>query len=165
MGELSDRFGSLMARMAKTDADLFRTLGEQNTAVRSMVEDLTTAEEARSATGALAPQSLLPQEQCELKALKARFPRAADAQAWAEQQLGPAPKKATWAVLEQTFRSGAWPVKAISSRPAKATTVSSQELDERLSALEQRLMTRLDALESLIRGQSAPKVIASGQPE
>jgi hypothetical protein len=156
MGELSDRFGALMARMAKTDAELFRTLGEQNSAVRSMVEDLTTAEESRSATGALAPQSLLPEEECQLKALKARFPRAADAQAWAEQQLGPAPRKATWAVLEQTFRTGAWPVKASSSRAAKATGVTSQDLDDRLAALEQRLMTRLDALEILIQGQGAP---------
>ncbi|MCS5693558.1 hypothetical protein NZK33_16445 [Cyanobium sp. FGCU-6] len=142
--------------MAKTDAELFRTLGEQNSAVRSMVEDLTTAEESRSATGALAPQSLLPEEECQLKALKARFPRAADAQAWAEQQLGPAPRKATWAVLEQTFRTGAWPVKASSSRAAKATGVTSQDLDDRLAALEQRLMTRLDALEILIQGQGAP---------
>jgi hypothetical protein len=28
MGELSDRFADLMARMAKSDADLFRTIGE-----------------------------------------------------------------------------------------------------------------------------------------
>ena len=39
MGELSDRFGELMARMAKGDAELFRTVGEQNAAIRQLVEE------------------------------------------------------------------------------------------------------------------------------
>jgi len=46
MGELSDRFADLMARMAKSDADLFRTIGEQNASVRQMVDDLAPTEEA-----------------------------------------------------------------------------------------------------------------------
>ena len=32
MGELSDRFAELMARMAKTDAELFRTIWQQGPA-------------------------------------------------------------------------------------------------------------------------------------
>ena len=41
MAELSERFAELMARLSKSDAELFRTLGEQNASVRQMVEDLT----------------------------------------------------------------------------------------------------------------------------
>ncbi|MEN9495947.1 MAG: hypothetical protein EBR33_04030 [Synechococcaceae bacterium WB4_1_0192] len=156
MAELSDRFAELMARMARTDADLFRTLGEQNASVRELVDALTpTAADPcpesapQSAAAALGPASLLPLPDCSLPALKARFPRAADAQAWAEQRLGPAPKKATWAVLVQTFQSGAWPVSAPKA-PPRATALTVAQLDQRLEAMEQRLNQRLSRLEELL---------------
>ena len=128
MAELSERFAELMARLAKSDAELFRTLGEQNASVRQLVDDLTVAA-APTADGstessqapALAAQTLLPPAECTLAALKTRFRRIADAQAWAEERLGPAPKKPTWAVLEHTFRSGVWPV-AASKRSASSTS-------------------------------------------
>lgn len=151
MGELSNRFADLMARMAKSDADLFRTLGEQNASVRQLVDDLTTAPgqpPSPPAAVALAAASLLPPEECALPALKARFRRIADAQAWLEERLGPPPKKPTWAVLEQTFRSGAWPV--ASKGTAKASALTSVELDQRLEAMEQRLHQRLGHLEELL---------------
>lgn len=151
MGELSDRFADLMARMAKSDADLFRTLGEQNASVRQLVDDLTTAPDqppSPPAAVALAAASLLPPEECALPALKARFRRIADAQAWLEERLGPPPKKPSWAVLEQTFRSGAWPV--ASKGTAKASALTTVELDQRLEAMEQRLQQRLGRLEDLL---------------
>ena len=151
MGELSDRFADLMARMAKSDADLFRTLGEQNASVRQLVDDLTTTPDqppSPAAAVALAAASLLPPEECALPALKARFRRIADAQAWLEERLGPPPKKPSWAVLEQTFRSGAWPV--ASKGTAKASALTTVELDQRLEAMEQRLQQRLGHLEELL---------------
>ena len=99
MAELSERFAELMARLAKSDAELFRTLGEQNASVRSMVEELTVPAAAAPASGsdqppppALQPQALLPLADCELPKLKARFRRIPDAQAWLEERLGPAPQ-------------------------------------------------------------------------
>lgn len=152
MGELSERFAELMARMAKSDADLFRTLGEQNASVRQMVDDLTTISDQpqrhAAAAAALTAASLLPPEQCTLAALKARFRLAADAQAWAETHLGPAPKKPTWAVLEQTFRSGAWP--SGGKGQAKGGAITAAQLDQRLDAMEQRLHERLNNLELLL---------------
>ena len=145
MGELSDRFADLMARMAKSDADLFRTLGEQNASVRQLVDDLTTGPDQSPSPAAA---SLLPPEECALPALKARFRRIADAQAWLEERLGPPPKKPSWAVLEQTFRSGAWPV--ASKGAAKASALTTVELDQRLEAMEQRLHQRLGHLEELL---------------
>ena len=151
MGEFSDRFADLMARMARSDADLFRTLGEQNASVRQLVDDLTTAPDqppSPPAAVALAAASLLPPEECALPALKARFRRIAEAQAWLEERLGPPPKKPSWAVLEQTFRSGAWPV--ASKGTAKASALTTVELDQRLEAMEQRLQHRLGHLEELL---------------
>lgn len=151
MGELSDRFADLMARMARSDADLFRTLGEQNASVRQLVDDLTTAPDQPMpppAAVALAAASLLPPEECALPALKARFRRIADAQAWLEERLGPPPKKPSWAVLEQTFRSGTWPV--ASKGTARASALTTVELDQRLDAMEQRLQQRLGHLEDLL---------------
>jgi hypothetical protein len=88
MGDLSDRFGALMARMAKGDAELFRTVGEQNAAIRELVEELAPAPPAEAlAALQAAPQSLLPPEQCQPKALKARFATAA-----AEVQVPPTRK-------------------------------------------------------------------------
>ena len=152
MGELSDRFADLMARMAKSDADLFRTIGEQNASVRQMVDDIVPAAEDIStapANAALAPAALLPPEDCNPKALKVRFGKAADAQSWIESQIGKAPKKATWLVIEQTCRSGSWP--AVAKRAAaSAKGVSAEHLEERLSAMEASLSQRFDRLERLL---------------
>ena len=151
MGELSDRFADLMARMARSDADLFRTLGEQNASVRQLVDDLTAAPDQPMpppAAVALAAAYLLPPEECALPALKARFRRIADAQAWLEERLGPPPKKPSWTVLEQTFRSGTWPV--ASKGTARASALTTVELDQRLDAMEQRLQQRLGQLEELL---------------
>ena len=159
MAELSARFAELMARLSKSDAELFRTLGEQNASVRQMVEDLTGPAAAvaginQPLTPALAPQALLAPEACSLPALKARFRRVADAQAWAEERLGPAPKKPTWAELEQTFRTGAWPVKA-SKRGASGAGLQASQLEQRLlqrmDLMEQRCLQRIEGLEQLIR--------------
>ena len=152
MGELSDRFADLMARMAKSDADLFRTIGEQNASVRQMVDDLAPAPEGiatEPTNAALAPAALLPPEDCNPKALKARFGKVADAQDWIESQIGKAPKKATWLVIEQTCRSGSWP--AVAKRAAASPKgVSTEQLEERLSALETSLSRRFDRLERLL---------------
>lgn len=159
MAELSERFAELMARLSKSDAELFRTLGEQNASVRQMVEDLTGPAAAAAgtdapATAALAPQALLAPEACSLPALKARFRRVADAQAWAEERLGPAPKKPTWAELEQTFCTGAWPVKT-SKRGASGVGLQAAQLEQRLlqrmDLMEQRCLHRIEDLEQLIR--------------
>ena len=162
MAELSERFAELMARLSKSDAELFRTLGQQNASVRQMVEDLTVpataADRSQSPQAALAPQALLVQKDCALPALKARFRRVADAQAWAEERLGPAPKKPTWAELEQTFRAGAWPVKARRGAGGSAVVRDAQleqRLVQRLELLEQRAMQRIDGLEALIRALPA----------
>lgn len=146
MGELSDRFAELMARLAKSDADLFRTIGAQNASVRQLVDDLAPA----SAAAALNPAAgLLPPDACDLKALKARFGKLPEAQAWLEEQIGPAPKKPTWAVIVQTCRTGSWPVSATgrASAPKGLTNVA---LEERLTALERRLEQRFDRLEGLL---------------
>lgn len=156
MADLSDRFAELMARLARSDADLFRTLGEQNASVHELMDALSTTAADRGpqpgeqpVVAVLGAGSLLPLPDCSLPALKARFSRAADAQAWAEQRLGPAPKKATWAVLEQTFQSGAWPVSAPKSQP-RAAMLTAAQLDQRLAAMEQRLNQRLGRLEELL---------------
>ena len=159
MAELSERFAELMARLSKSDADLFRTLGEQNASVRQMVEHLTGPAAAAAATdapatAALEPQALLAPKACSMSALKARFRRVADAQAWAEERLGPAPRKPTWAELEQTFRTGAWPVKT--RRGAGGTAAvrdaqSEQRLLQRIDLMEQRCLQRIEDFEQLIR--------------
>ena len=51
MGELSDRFAELMARMAKSDADLYRTIGEQNASVRKLVDEIVPTEEENTTSG------------------------------------------------------------------------------------------------------------------
>ncbi|MEB3259193.1 MAG: hypothetical protein VKP63_01035 [Cyanobacteriota bacterium] len=165
MGELSDRFAALMARLAKSDAELFRTVGEQNAAVRGLVDDLTAAVDGSSealastplspAPAALAPAGLLSPEACELPALKARFGKVAVARAWLEGQIGPAPKTPTWAVIAQTCRTGAWP-EAPRRRATPPDALSTVALDARLTALEQRLGGLLDQrfsrLEHLLAG-------------
>ena len=159
MAELSERFAELMARLSKSDAELFRTLGEQNASVRQMVDELTGPAAAAAGmnqqpTAALGPQALLAPEACSLPALKARFLRVAAAQTWAEERLGPAPKKPTWAELEQTFRTGAWPVKT-GNRGASGARLQTAQLEQRLlqrmDLMEQRCLQRIEGLEQLIR--------------
>ena len=151
MGELSDRFAELMARMAKSDADLYRTIGEQNASVRQMVDDLVPPDDATTAPAkaALATSSLLPAEECALPALKKRFGKVAEAQAWIEEQIGKAPKKPTWAVIEATCQSGSWPVKAVSSK-TRPKAITEEVLRAQLQSLEQRLEQRLDRLEAML---------------
>jgi len=152
MGELSDRFAELMARMAKTDAELFRTISEQNTSIRQMVDDLAPANEEHGVggrTAALTPAALLPPEQCDQKALRFRFGKVIEAQNWVESQIGKAPKKATWLVIEQTCRTGAWPVTGVKASAA-SKGITTEQLDQRLRALETALTHRFDRLEQLL---------------
>ncbi len=149
MGELSDRFGELMARMAKGDADLFRTVGDQNAAIRQLVEEMAPAE----AIGALggSPQPLLPKDQCHPAALKARFRTAAAAHAHLEAALGPAPtKKKTWDHLSSVFANGAWPAPARSLPVTGAGRGGVSE--EALAQTEARLLRRIDQLEERVIG-------------
>jgi hypothetical protein len=157
MGDLSDRFGALMARMAKGDAELFRTVGEQNAAIRELVEELAPALPAETNTAAAlqaAPQPLLPPEQCHPKALKARFTTAAAAHAHLETILGAAPtKKKTWDYLGSVFASGTWPAPAkalarsAAGRGGGAGAGSGAGSEEALAQLETRLLQRIDQLE------------------
>jgi hypothetical protein len=83
----------------------------------------------------------------------------ADAQTWAEERLGPAPKKPTWAELEQTFRTGAWPVKT-GKRGASGAGLQAAQLEQRLlqrmDLMEQRCLQRIEGLEQLIRSLLVP---------
>ncbi|MCP9834980.1 MULTISPECIES: hypothetical protein [unclassified Cyanobium] len=149
MGELSDRFGELMARMAKGDADLFRTVGQQNAAIRQLVEEMAPAEAIAALSES--PQPLLPKDQCHPAALKARFRTAAAAHAHLEAALGPAPtKKKTWDHLSSVFANGAWPVPARSLARSGGGHVGISE--EALGQLEARLMRRIDQLEERVIG-------------
>ncbi|WP_259729619.1 MULTISPECIES: hypothetical protein [Synechococcales] len=138
--------------MAKGDAELFRTVGEQNAAIRQLVEEVAPAgsngsNEAAALQGS--PQSLLPQEQCTQAALKARFGSAAAAHAHLETVLGPAPtKKKTWEHLSTVFESGAWPAPARAlARPEAGRGGVSEEA---LAQLETRLLRRIDQLEDRV---------------
>ena len=165
MGELSDRFGDLMARMAKGDAELFRAVGEQNAAIRQLVEEVATAGPAQALEAAAlnaGPQPLLPADQCTQTALKTRFGSAAAAHAYLEVALGPAPtKKKTWLHLSTVFETGAWPTQA----RALARSVSSRSgvSEEALSQLEIRLLRRIDELED--RLIASVKELVQGKPE
>jgi hypothetical protein len=165
MGELSDRFTDLMARLAKTDADLFRTIAAQNASVRHLVEEFAPADPAGPSSSVILPSSpptpalasagLLPAEDCELKALKVRFGKVAAARAWLEDRIGPPPKHPTWDVIAQTCRTGSGPAPAgRGSAPSKGLTAP--VLEERLNALERRLELRFDRLERLLVGILTP---------
>ena len=155
MGDLSNRFGALMARMAKGDAELFRTVGEQNAAIRELVEEVAPALPAETKTAAAlqaAAEPLLPPEQCHQKALKARFGSAAAALTHLETILGPAPsKKKTWDYLCSVFASGSWPAPAQAlTRPAAGRgggAGAGARGEEALAQLETRLLQRIDQLE------------------
>jgi hypothetical protein len=149
MGDLSDRFGELMARMAKGDAELFRTVGEQNAAIRELVEEVAPAIPSGTLTAAAlnpASQPLLPLEQCQPKALKARFGTAAAAHAHLETILGPSPtKKKTWDHLSSVFANGVWP--AAAQTLTRSTASRSGGSEPALALLESRLLQRIDQLE------------------
>jgi hypothetical protein len=165
MADLSRRFAELMARMARTDADLFRTLGEQNAAVRQMVDDVlpgeggdpvpsqpgqssaTTLASQTAGTPALTPSPLLPIEECSLARLKARFRTLPPARAFLEEKLGPPPAgsgRISWALVEKAFSSGSWPAGKVSSAgraggSAAALAATERRLGERFDRMERRL--------------------------
>jgi hypothetical protein len=151
MADLSRRFAELMARMARTDADLFRTLGEQNAAVRRMVDEVLPSDGAKPAPTAdppaLAPSPLLPIEECSLARLKARFRTLPPARAFLEEKLGPPPAgsgRISWALVEKAFSSGSWPAGKVSSAgraggSAAALAATERHLGERFDRVEHRL--------------------------
>ena len=152
MGELSDRFADLMARMAKSDAELFRTIGQQNKSIRQLVDVFSPTDEGNGASNhqdALNSAGLIPLDQCGQKALKIRFGKVAEAQAWVESQIGKAPKKPTWLMIEQACRNGDWPEtgsKALSASKG----ITAEVLDQRLTLLETAVTHRFDRLEQLL---------------
>ena len=148
MADLSRRFAELMARMARTDADLFRTLGEQNAAVRRMVEEVLPSDGAEPAptadAPALTPSPLLPIEECSQARLRARFRTLPPARAFLEEKLGPLPAgigRVTWAVVEKAFCSGSWPAGKVSGAGKAGGSAAA------LAAMEQRLGERFDHME------------------
>ena len=167
MSDLSKRFEELMARMARTDAKLFRTIGEQNAALHGIAQDMgpdavpaasMDQEDKPSMMATLAAASLLPREECDLKQLKKRFRTVALAQAFLEERLGAPPKgirRLTWALVEQTVTTGHWPAgKSSGSRDGRsgssgAMAAMEQRLQRRLECMEQRL-ERLERLELLL---------------
>ncbi len=78
-----------------------------------------------------------------------RFGKVAEAKAWIESQIGPAPKKPTWAVIVQTYQSGTWPVKATTSC-SRSKALSETKFEERLTSLETKLDQRLQRIEWLL---------------
>ncbi len=169
MTELSQRFAELMGRIARSDAELFRTLGEQNAAVRQMVDQVLpeTGIEPASAPSALAASPLLPPEDCSSSRLKAQFRTLPPARAFLEEKLGPPPSglgRITWAVVEQTVLTGAWPAgttKAAaagrgSSGGGAALVALEQRLEQRLGGLDQRL-ERIEVLLLAVLETSGPR--------
>ena len=141
---LSRRFEELIAR---TDAKLFRTIGEQNVALRRIAEDIQpettsavwTDQEEGSSTVALAAASLLPKEECRLKQRKERFRTLAPAGAFLEEQLGARPEGPkrinTWLQLQQVVEKDQWPA----GQPSISRRLGSSGA---MAAMEQRLRTR-----------------------
>jgi hypothetical protein len=153
MGEISSRFAELMARIAKSDSELFRTISEQNASIRQMVDNLaiTQTNQPSLVEGEqLATTGLLPSELCEAKELKARFGKLVEAKIWIESQIGTAPGRLTWAIIEQTCRQGAWPVLSKAKTAAKKS-LTADELDRRLTIFEQKLEKRLAGLEAMLQ--------------
>ena len=153
MSDLSKRFEALMARMARTDAQLFRTIGEQNAALHRIAEDMepdatppaSTDQGGRPSVAVLAAASLLPKEECSLKQLKKRFRTLPPARDFLEEHLGAPPKGTkritTWALVEQTVTTGQWPA-GQPSGPHGGKSGGGH-----MAAMEQRLQTRLERLE------------------
>lgn len=156
MSDLSKRFEELMARMARTDAKLFRTIGEQNATLHQIAEDMQpnatppaalTGQGDNPSLAALAAASLLPKEECSQDRLKKRFRTLPPARAFLEERLGAPPKgigRFTWALVEQTVTTGQWPAgKPSGSRDGKSGNGA-------MAAMEQRLQTRLERMELLL---------------
>ena len=145
MTELSEKFGQLMARMAKTDADLFRTIGDHNKAVTEQVLNLTTEDEPVSSVLNLPPQALLPLEERNRDALKERFGSCDAVFQWIEEQIGPPPKqRKSWAVAVAAITEGQWAAKPVHQR--STTTSTNTQVLRSLDHIHQRL----DGIESVL---------------
>lgn len=152
MSDLSEKFGNLMARMAKTDAELFRTIGEHNRSVTEQVMDLTQEEPPTDGL-ALPAQALLPYEERGEDALKKRFKTCKATFEWIEEQLGPPPsKKKSWSIAVQTITSGKWECGAVSTKTSSTTNSqilkSLEDVNGRLDRIESTLNLLLTALTS-----------------
>ena len=161
MSDLSKRFEALMARMARTDAQLFRTIGEQNAALHRIAEDMQpdaappalTGQGGRPSIAALAAASLLPKEECSQKQLKKRFGTVRQARDFLEEKLGAPPKgigRFTWALVEQTVTTGQWPAGKTSSSHGRSRGEGLAAMEQRLQARLERLEQRLERLELLL---------------
>ena len=158
MSDLSKRFEELMARMARTDARLFRTIGAQNAALRKIAEDMEPDGTPEALTGqtesvvALAASSLLPQKECSLNQLKKRFGTLPPARAFLEKRLGAPPggmKRLNWALVQKAVETGQWPA----GEPSSSQGGKSDSRDGAMVAMEQRLERleqRLERLELLL---------------
>lgn len=176
MSDLSQRFAELMARIARSDADLFRAVVEQNSAVRRMVEEVLPQESAASkqalAEGgnpaALAPSSLLPREECSLPHLKARFRTLAPARAFLEEGLGPPPagvSKVSWALVLQAVETGQWPVSKSKGSTGKVSGGEALEAMERRMALHlERMEQRLERMELVLLQLLEHQVVSTSLP-
>ena len=180
MSDLSRRFEELMARMARTDAQLFRTIGAQNAALHRIAEDMQPEATPAASPGqqgklsilAPAPASLLPKEECNLEQLKKRFPTLPPARAFLEERLGAFPRgigRLTWRLVVETVERGQWPVRPPSgSRGDKpggnsAMTAMEQRLHRRLERMEQRL-ERLELLLLEALGNPSGVAATDGEP-
>ena len=146
MTELSEKFGNLMARMAKSDADLFRTIGDHNKAVTEQVLNLTTEEdEPVSSVLVLPPKPLLPLEERNRAALKERFGSCDAVLQWIEEQIGPPPKqRKSWAVAVRAITEGQW-----ASRPVPKRSTLTSSNTQVMRSLE-LVHHRLDGIESML---------------
>ena len=171
MSDLSRRFEELMRRMARTDAQLFRTIGEQNAALCRIAEDVPLDGGAAALTGqgakqpsvaALATASLLPREDWDLNRLKKRFHTLAPARAFLEERLGTPPEgmgRFTWKLVQQTVETGQWPAgRSSGSHGGKSGRGGA------MAAMEQRLQTRLDRMEQRLERLELLLLQALGQP-
>ena len=153
MTELSEKFGQLMARMAKTDADLFRTIGDHNKAVTEQVLNLTIEDEPVSSDLALSPQPLLPPEERSQDMLRKRFGSCNAVFQWIEEQIGPPPKqRKSWEVAITAITEGQWRTKPF---PTRSTTNSSntqvmcslEQVHQRLGCIESALSILINLME------------------
>ncbi len=178
MSDLSRRFEELIARMARTDAQLFRTIGEQNAALHRVADPVQhhrpsaalIDREAKPSIAALAAAGLLPREECNLNQLKKRFHTLAPARAFLEARLGAPPKgsgRFTWKLVQQTVETGQWPPGQPSGshggKPGSggAMAAMEQRLQMRLERMEQRLK-RLELL--LLQALEQPSGAAAPPP-
>ena len=162
MSDLSKRFEALMARMARTDAQLFRTIGEQNAALHRIAEDMqpdatppaATDQGGRPSVAVLAAAIPLPKEECSRKQLKKRFRTLQPARDFLEEHLGAPPKGTkritTWALVEQTVTTGQWPAGKTSSSHGRSRGEDLAAMEQRLQARLERLEQRLERLELLL---------------